>query len=475
MKRSMSLFPPLAETIVGVGQALRAGRSSCEDVLQTCLSRIVEWDSEIHAWVLVDREGALNQARELDTELQAGRCRGPLHGIPVGIKDIVDVAGLPTAAGFRPWAERIAEDDATVVKRLREAGAVIVGKTVSTQFACFDPPATRNPWNLERTPGGSSSGSAAAVACGMCLGAIGSQTGGSITRPASFCGVTGCKPTYGRVSLAGIVPVAFHLDHPGPIARSVGDLGVLLEAISGFDEHDPFSVDQPSPAICESVAEFARIQPKPPRESSELLQIQLQEPLRLGRLGGLFDERAEPSAVDALERALETFRSAGATIHPVQLPETFETVLENHRIVITVELAAFHEERLKEHRDEYLPGIRSLIEEGLAVGVTDYARSLQHQAHLRREMGTCFQNADALVCPATIGPAPDRSTTGDPAFNAPWSYTGFPTVSFPIGLSPEGLPLGIQLVGRPFGEADLFRTAAWCEGVVAKMQALRDG
>ena len=222
----MKLFPDPEETIEGVGRALRAGERTCVDVLESCLAKIDEWEPQVHAWVVVDRDGAMEQARRLDEELAAGKCRGSLHGIPIGIKDIIDVAGLPTACGFPPWSGRVAEQDAAVVDRFRRAGAVILGKTVTTQFAWIDPPVTRNPWNLNRTPGGSSSGSAAAVACGMCLGAIGTQTGGSIIRPASFCGVAGFKPSYARVRFCeqGIVPFAPTLDHPGPIARTARDL-----------------------------------------------------------------------------------------------------------------------------------------------------------------------------------------------------------------------------------------------------------
>ena len=194
---SMSLYPNEHETIEGVGRALRAGRTTCVEVLEECFDRIEEWETRIRAWVRVDRPGAIERARALDEELAAGRCRGPLHGIPVGIKDIIDVAGMPTAAGFKPWAGRVADRDCPIVAGLREAGAVILGKTVTTQFAWVDPPPTKNPWDLDRTPGGSSSGSAAAVALGMCLGAVGTQTGGSIIRPASFCGVAGLKPSHG--------------------------------------------------------------------------------------------------------------------------------------------------------------------------------------------------------------------------------------------------------------------------------------
>src|SRR5438874_4144316 len=232
-------------TIHEAAADIRAGRLSPVDLLESCLGRIDRYEDRIRAWVLVDRDGARAEAKRLTDELKRGQYRGPLHGIPVGIKDIFDVFDWPTAAGSRLWANSIARQDATVVRKLREAGAVFVGKTVTTQYASFDPPPTRNPWNPQRTPGGSSSGSAAAVAMGMCLGALGSQTGGSIARPASYCGVAGCKPAYGRVSCRGVVPLAASMDHPGPIAPCVRDLAVVLQAIAGPDRLDPACAGRP--------------------------------------------------------------------------------------------------------------------------------------------------------------------------------------------------------------------------------------
>ena len=219
---------PMTSTLHAAAEEIRSGLRTPIDLLEACLERIDRLEDRIHAWVSVDREGARANAERLTSELRHGHWRGPLHGIPIGIKDIFDVANWPTAAGSRLWKDRIASQDATAVRRLREAGAVFVGKTVTTQYASFDPPPTRNPWDLSRTPGGSSSGSAAALACGMCLGALGSQTGGSITRPASYCGVAGLKPTFGRVSTEGVVPLAPSMDHVGVMARCVRDLAASL-------------------------------------------------------------------------------------------------------------------------------------------------------------------------------------------------------------------------------------------------------
>jgi aspartyl-tRNA(Asn)/glutamyl-tRNA(Gln) amidotransferase subunit A len=434
------MFP----TIHAAAEAIRRKQTSPVHLLETCLERIDRHEARVRAWVFVDREAARAQAEEREAELQRGRWRGPLHGIPLAIKDIFDVFDWPTAAGSRLWQNSVARQDATVVQRLRQAGAVFLGKTVTTQYASFDPPVTRNPWGVSRTPGGSSSGSAAALACGMCLGALGSQTGGSITRPASYCGVTGCKPTFGRVSTHGVVPLALSMDHPGPMARCVRDLALLLQVIAGADPLDPC-------CSCRSVPDWF------------FAVFGRQRPPRLGRPRGLFESRAEPVMQRLMDQVSERLRARGAEVVEVALPAGFAEVIERHRVVMAVEGAAFHGERLRRHPDDYGPKITSLLEEGLACPAPEYARCKAHQDQLRRDMRTCLEGVDALLTPATTGPAPDAATTGDPAFNAPWSYVGYPTVSFPAGKSPEGLPLCVQLAGRPWGEGDLFAAAAWCE------------
>jgi aspartyl-tRNA(Asn)/glutamyl-tRNA(Gln) amidotransferase subunit A len=439
----MTLYPSEQETIEGVGRAVRAGRTTCAEVLAKCLDRIAEWEPRLKAWVRVDREGAVEQARAFDEELAGGKDRGPLHGIPIGIKDIIDVQGLPSAAGYAPWRDRVAGKDAELVAQLRAAGAVIVGKTVTTQFAWIDPPPTRNPWNLERTPGGSSSGSAAAVAVGMCLGAIGSQTGGSIIRPASFCGVCGLKPAYQEVCEDGVFPFSPTLDHPGPIARCVGDLAILFD-----------SIRSPGP-------------PTVPKDFSP--------PPRLGRLRGIFDRHAEPVMRQALQYALDVLAAAGAEVF--DFPEDaidFEAIVRDHRTIMSSECAAGHQDRFALERRNYAPRISALIEEGLATSAPAYLRARYNRTRRRLDLDALLTGSldcSALVMPATIGPAPDVGSTGDPAFNSPWSYLGRPAVSLPIALDPDGLPLAFQLVdGRegPGRTGLLLATAAWCEDVLRR-------
>jgi aspartyl-tRNA(Asn)/glutamyl-tRNA(Gln) amidotransferase subunit A len=377
---------------------------------------------------------------ERTAELKRGLDRGPLHGIPLGIKDIIDVFDWPTAAGSKLWAQSIARADAIVVQRLRQGGAVLMGKTVTTQYASFDPPPTRNPWNPDRTPGGSSSGSAAAVACGMCLGSIGSQTGGSITRPASYCGVAGLKPTYGCVSTEGVLPLATSMDHVGPMARCVDDLSILFQTIANLGKS-------------EGAIDGHRLK-------------QLRHLPRLGCAGGIFDELATPVMRSMMTKVRGLLKTKGARIEEFALPADFAEVLPRHRTVMAVEAAAYHQRRLRRHPEDYLPKIRSLLEEGIACPPAEYVRCKEHQAGLSQQMENCLQSIDALLLPATTGPAPDAATTGDPAFNSPWSYTGLPSVSIPAGWTDDGLPLGIQIIGRKFDEDKLLAIAAWCEAAL---------
>lgn len=428
--------PHMHTTIHAAAAAIRRKEFTPVDLVHACFAAIDRREHEIQAWVFVDRDVALHMAEKATRELAGGLDRGPLHGIPIGIKDIYDVADWPTAAGSVRWKNAIARNDAPTIARLRQAGTVFLGKTVTTAFASFDPPPTRNPWDLSRTPGGSSSGSAAALATVMCLGAVGSQTGGSITRPASYCGVAGCKPTYGLLPLDGIVPLAPSMDHPGPMATCVADLRILLQAMAG-----------PNLRPASSVGQAASL------------------PVRIARVSSIFTRRAEPAVLDSFSQTIARLQSHGVEIFDLALPALFEDVIERHMVVMSVEAAAWHRERFARHPDDYPPRIRSLIETGLSTSAADYAAAKQHQMKLSEEMDALLKTGDAafLITPATTDPAPPADTTGSPAFNSPWSYTGLPTVSIPTGQRIDGLPLAIQLVGPRHLDADLLEVAEVCE------------
>ena len=435
------LSPRPEQTIAGVGKLLRQGELSCVDILEACFQQVESWEPKVQAWVVLDREGAIEQARVLEEELRSGKDRGPLHGIPIGIKDIIDVKGLPTACGSKRWVNRVAEKDAEVVAQLREAGAVIMGKTVTTPYAWIDPPPTRNPWDLDRTPGGSSSGSAAAVACGMCYAAIGSQTGGSITRPASFCGVAGMKASRGFVSSLGVLPFASSLDHVGPLTRSVGDLQLVFGAI-----HRPF----------ENLS----------KEKAD--ESPLTRPPRLARFRGFFDHTADPVIRTAFEGVSSSLATSGVEIVDIDDPVDFEQVIQDHRRIMAAEAASVHSDWLDEFPEDYPPRIEELIREGRSIRALDYVRARDGQfVAMKKIMSPMFRyKVQAAITPATVGLAPDPSTTGNPAFNSPWSYCGLPTVSFPTGLTSERLPAAIQLVRYIVLDYDLLRTARWCEDAI---------
>ena len=424
-------------TISDMAGQIHNGRITPPELAEQCLGRIAEHEDRIHAWVLVDEEGARRTAEELAAEDVP---RGPLHGIPLGIKDIVDVRGFATRAGSPLRERHIAEEDAPVVAALRRAAAIILGKTVTVEFACFDPSPTKNPWSpdLTHTPGGSSSGSAAAVALGMCFGAIGSQTGGSLVRPATYCGVATCKPTFGRISRRGVVPVSYHLDHVGPMARSAGDLEIMLRCL----------MDKPSSS-------------RPP----------LPDPPRLGLLEQFFMEEASRGIHKTTTEALDRLRNAGAQVQTVAFPDGFEQVRPMHRRIMAVEAAAYHREPFAKHREAYGPMIASLLDEGLTISGVDYAAALAWQRGYRRRVTDWLArlDIDALIVPSTDTTAPATlETTGTPKFQAPWSSAGLPVVSIPCGLArcdsaDVDMPAAVQLVGPADSEFHLLRVARWCQ------------
>ena len=395
-------------------------------------------EPQIRAWVVVDEERAKKAAQQATEELAAGKDRGPLHGVPLGIKDIIDVTGLPTTAGSPLRHHRIALEDAPLVARLREAGAILLGKTVTTEFACYDPPPTRNPWNLQHTPGGSSSGSAAATALGMCWGAIGTQTGGSITRPASFCGVASCKPTLGLISTHGVVPVSHTLDHPGPLAGCVADVALLLEALR--------------PGLLPASLVSGQSLAGPPH----LLWLTD------------FWEQADPDAQQLGEQSYQTLLQAGWQIEQHTTPLGLANVWQMHRRIMAFEAADYHRQPFAEQPESYGPAMHTLLAEGLALPTSAYLEALsfrrQFQAACEELLARTPQTC--LVTPAALGAATARlDTTGDPRFNSPWSLAGLPTVSFPCGLTSTGMPISLQWVAAWWHEPWLISGAMLAESL----------
>ena len=440
-------------TAAGAARRIQAGRLSPVDLVEALLERIERWEPTLKAWVTVDKEGALAAARRLEHEAKGGWFRGPLHGVPVGVKDIFYTLGLRTTACSPLLAEFVPSYDSTAVARLKDAGAIILGKTVTTEFATTDPPPTRNPWDQSRTPGGSSSGSAVSVAVGQCPVALGSQTGGSTLRPAAYNGIVALKPTYGRISKYGVIPCAWTLDTVGIMARSVEDTALLLRVMAGHDPKDPTSSSRPVPDYVSTLAD----QGPPPR---------------LGVLREFFWERSAPEVRRRTDEAVERLRRAGASVQEVALPPSFPLVHPSHMMVMYTEVAAFHQEWFPAQADAYGPKLRSLIERGLLFTGVEYLQAQRHRRRFRREMEGLVASADALLTPTTPSAAPtDLTTTGDPVFQSCWTYAGVPTITLPIGLDGEGMPLGLQLIGPLFGEERLLRAARWCEGALGPAPA----
>lgn len=461
-------------TILEAAARLRDGSLSPVELVESCLDRIARCDAAIRAWALVDERSARRLARQRAEEAAAGRWRGPLHGIPLGIKDVFDVAGWPTRAGSPLRADHRADADAPVVAALRRAGAILLGKTVTVEFACFDPSPTRNPWSptLRHTPGGSSSGSAAAVALGMCLGATGTQTGGSLVRPSAYCGVATLKPTFGRLATDGVVPVSHHLDHVGPIARRVSDLNVLVECMkAAAPPLAPATPPRGSAAPAHAAGHQAESFPGAEDWSVPRLKP-LARPPRIGVIEGMFDRECDAAVAAAGREALERLRSAGAELPSVEFPERLDVILRAHRTIMAAEAAAYHRRWFPARRADYGPKIASLLDEGLALSAADYADALAWQRAWVHRVDAMFEDgpwsgADALAMPSTDTPAPPTlETTGTPKFQALWSMAGVPVVSLPCGLSGEGLPIGLQLIGRRGEDRRLLSVAAWCEAAL---------
>jgi Asp-tRNA(Asn)/Glu-tRNA(Gln) amidotransferase A subunit family amidase len=429
---------------------IRAGSLSPVDLLAACLERVDKLEPAVQAWVTLDRDAAMGVARARAEQARAGRFVGALHGVPVALKDIFDAAGLPTRAGVT-FYDRRPDADATSVARLRAAGAVVMGKVVTTSFALMDPGPTRNPWNPEHTPGGSSSGSAAAVGARMAPLALGSQTVGSVLRPAAYCGVVGFKPTHGRIPTTGVVALAWSLDHVGIFARAVEDVGLALGLLAGPDGQDALA--SAAPVEDYAVGRGPLVAP------------------RIGVLRALL-ERAAPETTGHVDGVARALGRAGAALVDVALPPSFEGLHDLGQRVVRVECASFHRELFDRHRDAYPPRLREAIELGRGISAVDFLEAQAARRRFRADMAAVAARFDALLTPTAPGPAPRGiGATGDPWFCAPWSFAGMPSISLPSGLDGQRLPLAIQLVGAPFAEARLLGAAAWCERAIGFAEA----
>jgi aspartyl-tRNA(Asn)/glutamyl-tRNA(Gln) amidotransferase subunit A len=440
----------LPRTIADAADALRAGRISSAELTEALLERCHAAQASLGAFVTISDDSALAAARRADLDFAAGIDRGPLQGLPIAIKDIIATRDAPTTANSRvldpAWGER---DDATVVKKLRGAGAVSLGKLGLNEFALGWPdPETgflipRNPWDLARSPGGSSSGTGAAVAGGLILGGLGTDTGGSIRGPAAYCGISGIKPTFGRVSKEGCVPLGYSLDNIGPMAHTARDCALLLQALAGYDPADPCTVDRPVPDYAAAL-------------TGSLAGV------RIGLPRAYFLDAPELDAevCDAVLAAAEAMGKAGARIVAASIPHA-EIGSLACTVTIRSESYAYHERDLRERAELYGRHTRRVLQLGVLFTAADFVQAQRVRALVRAEVAAALSAVDVLLVPTMAslpasfrGYDPDRRLTA-PGYNGLWNMTGNPALSVPGGFSASGLPIGLQIVGRPFDEANV--------------------
>jgi len=440
-------------TAAEIGSAYAAGKLAPVELVSTLLARIEKQDRRINAFIDVGAERALDDARSAEKEIRGGRIRGPLHGVPIGLKDIFDVAGLRTSCHSKIRLEHVARADAAVVSRLRGAGAVLLGKLALHEFAFGGPafdlpfPPARNPWNLGHHPGGSSSGSGAAVASGMVPAALGTDTGGSVRNPAGACGLVGLKPTYGLVSRRGVFPLSYTMDHVGPLTRTVRDTALILEAIAGYDSADAGS----APA---SASDFTRDLDRGVRS------------LRIGFVRHFHEQDmpADPEMAAGIEQTLATFKREGALISDVTLPPLSE-IAGVHRVIMMGETYAVHEKWLKEQPGNYAAATRRKLLPGAFLSAGDYVQAQRRRREIIAAVENAFADVDVLLTANAMDTAcriddeESIARTYPRQARAPFNLTGHPAIAVPAGFSKAGLPLSIQLVGRYFDDATLLRTA----------------
>ena len=421
---------------------IRTGTIESGELVAACLERVARVEPDVQAWTFLDPDHAMAQARAADEWRRSGRPLGALHGVPVGLKDIIDTADMPTENGSVLHAGRTPSRDAAVTERLRAAGAIVMGKTVTTEFATRTPGKTRNPHHPGHTPGGSSSGSAAAVAASMVPLALGSQTGGSIIRPGSYCGVFALKPTFGLISRHGMFRLSRSLDHVGLFARDVDDLALLLEELAGFDERDPDTH---------------------PRARALYREAALEAPPRAPRFGFFRSGRWNRVSEDAQAAFLALVERLGAQVEEVELPVGADELAERHRVVMDAEVAINLEREWETGRDRLSPSLRARIESGRAGRALEYLQARAALPPLHALLADLFERRyDAILTPAAEGTAPaGLESTGEPTFCTLWTLLGLPAVSVPLLQGANRLPIGVQLVGPRHGDGRLLRTARW--------------
>jgi aspartyl-tRNA(Asn)/glutamyl-tRNA(Gln) amidotransferase subunit A len=448
----MQVVVPPYLTIAEAAELIRTRQLSPLELTEALLARIEALDPMLHAFITVTAEHALAQARAATDEIARGHHRGPLHGIPVALKDLYATNGIRTTCHSRVLADWIPEEDCEPVRRLYAAGAVLLGKLATMEFATGSVtegpwPAARNPWNPDHIPGGSSSGSGTAVAAGLCLGSLGTDTGGSIRGPAALCGITGLRPTYGRVSRRGVVALAWSLDTAGPMTRTVTDCALMLGAVAGFDPGDPGSADVPVPDYRAALG---------PDLTGLTVAVDRRH---------FFFDGIDAEVLAAVETAIGVLRDLGAAVREIDLPLLDYAAAAQNTIHMS-ESHAYHEQRIKQTPELYGPTLRAYFRLGATIRSTDYLQAQRVRERIRAEMlATLRDGVDLIVAPTQAAPAEPfaryttRNRFGRMGLTAQFSLAGVPAISVPCGFSAGGLPIGLQIAGRPFEEATVFRAA----------------
>lgn len=432
-------------TLKEASELVRRKTVSPVELTATCLKRIEAYNPALNTFITVTRDQAMETARAMESEQRRGKWRGPLHGIPIALKDNIDTAGVRTTAASELFKDRVPSEDAEVVRRLKNAGAVLLGKTNLHEFAYggsssvsyFGP--VHNPWALERVPGGSSGGSAAATAAGLCFGSLGTDTAGSVRIPACYCGIVGFKPTYGRVSNRGVVPLSWTLDHVGPLCRTVEDAALMLGVIAGYDELDPSTANALVP------------------DYSSAFQMQVSKP-RLGVPRTPFFEGLDPEIAKAVDTAIELLRKLTVPVREITLPSTTIRIDEIYAKVRSVEGYAYHSQWIAESPEKYQAATRErIIRNSAEIKAPAYAQARRELDLLRREMKKVFATVDLLVTPTMPTPPVTIAQAADPSAvsirnTSPFDVLGLPAISVPCGFTTSGLPIGLQIVGAPFAE-----------------------
>lgn len=429
-------------SVANAAASIDAGELSSEELVKAYIDQINEHDAKIEAWEHFDAEYAMTQARDADALRRRGQQTGPLQGIPIGVKDIFDTHDMPTEDGTIIHKGRTPAEDAAAVELLRKSGVVIMGKTVTTEMAVLHPSRTKNPHNLEYSPGGSSSGSAAAVAASMVPLAIGTQTNGSVIRPASYCGVVGYKPTHGFISRHRVLLQSLHFDHVGVFARDVTDAALLAEQLIAYDKRDPSMEVRMPPKLLETIEEGPLVPPK----------------LALVKTPA-WDTHADNDVKDGFTEVVEFL---GDSVEELDLTHLLEEVPHWHKTIMEVDIAKNFNREYKQYKDQLSDSLCELIERGRKTLAIEYNHAVEHITALNTAMDEIMVEYDGILTPATTGEAPKGfDTTGDPIFCTPWTFCGMPAVTLPLMQGSNNMPLGVQLTSSKGDDARLLRTADW--------------